>query len=83
MSSASFGWLAEGDRRVHFHCYNPGCPQHNTLNLLASDAAARWGADTTLEDIRRRLRCRYCGHRGPRIYAEVSGGWKVKMGMGD
>ena len=41
------------------------------LNLDAAEAAERFGPATTIEQVRRRMRCRHCGHRGERIIVEV------------
>ena len=71
--SPTFSALAELGQRVVFTCMVG--TQHYTgggiLNLSAAEAAERFGSDIKVEAVRRRLRCRGCGHRGPRIMAEV------------
>ena len=70
MKHGSFGRLAAQNGGVAYWCACPGW--HGAgLSLSAAEAASRWGAEATVDDIRRRLRCRWCGHRGPRIIADV------------
>ena len=78
-NSASFGALAAlTGAKVHFSCLAPGClalqkaARRWGRTLTAAEAAAEWGPQTTVEAVRRRLRCTLCGHRGRHIQAEVS-----------
>ena len=68
--SPTFADLIERGQSVVWTCMAPG--RHTgPLNLEATEAAERFGAATTIEQIRRRLRCTGCGHRGDRMIVEV------------
>jgi hypothetical protein len=54
---------------------------HYGLTLPAAEAAQRWGAQTTLVQLRPRVRCKLCGGRWPDVEIEVSTP-AAKMGAG-
>ena len=72
MESVSFGALAAQQGHAAFWCAMPG-RHRGSLIVSGAQGVERWGADTTIEDIRSRLRCDCCGYRGPRVVAEVWG----------
>jgi hypothetical protein len=41
------------------------------MHISGEEGCARWGPQTSIEQIRARLRCCCCGHRGRRIVMEV------------
>ncbi len=69
--SPSFADLASWGHRVVFYCM-VGTPHYagGNLHLTPEEGAARFGPDAKVEAIRRRLRCKGCGHRGPRILVD-------------
>jgi hypothetical protein len=54
---------------------------HPGLHLSAAEAAKRWGAETTLDQVVRRGRCALCGARWPDLAIETSTP-SDKMGLG-
>jgi hypothetical protein len=83
MSSPTFGQLAARGETVIYSCMAPG-PHKEPLRFTGQEGAARFGAEVTIEQVRVRLRCRCCGHRGRRIILEVhSTGPPAPMGLGD
>jgi hypothetical protein len=73
---------------VVFSCMMPGF-HRGSLHVTGRQGCERWGPAVTVEDIRQRLRCSCCGHRGPRIVLEVcmpstqSGGFGREIGGWD
>jgi hypothetical protein len=45
---------------------------HYGLTLQATEAAQRWGDDTTLLQLRPKVKCKLCGARWPNVEIEVS-----------
>jgi hypothetical protein len=68
--------LAAKDARVHISCRNPSCDHmaanHYGLTLPAAEAARLWGAETTLAQLRPKVKCSLCGARWPSVAIEVS-----------
>ena len=83
MASATLGWLAGRQARVHITCGNTACDhmaaRHCGWTLSAGEAVERWGAETTLEQIRTRGRCKLCGELSARIDVSTPA---AKMGSG-
>jgi hypothetical protein len=75
-SSPTLGSLAAKDARVHISCRNPSCDhmaaRHYGLTLPAAEAAHRCGAQTTLVQLRPKVKCKLCGARWPNVAIEVS-----------
>ena len=46
--------------------------RHYGLTLQAAEAAQRWGAGTTLVQLRPKVKCKLCGARWPNVEIEVS-----------
>lgn len=83
MPSPTFGQLRSRGQAVIYDCMAPG-PHTGGLRITGEEGVERFGADVTIEEVRRRLRCSCCGHRGPRIVLEVwSPGPPAPMGLGD
>jgi len=87
MSSATMGWLAGQGCGVHLTCTRrvyvagdmPGesfelhmLKGHSGLHMSAAEAVERWGAETSLDQVVRRARCRLCGARWPDLAIETS-----------
>lgn len=72
MSNASmtFAEMTKSGMRVAYWCAWPGC-HGGHFHLSGPEGAERFGADATIEDVRRRLRCKWCGHRGKKIIPDV------------
>ena len=75
-TSPTLGALAAKEARVHISCRNPSCDHlkanHYGLTLQAAEAAKRWGAETTLLQLRPKVICKLCGARWPNVAIEVS-----------
>ncbi len=75
-TSPSLGALAAKEARVHISCRNPSCDHmkanHYGLTLPAAKAAQRWGPETTLLQLRPKVKCKLCGARWPNVEIEVS-----------
>ena len=84
-SSPTLGALAVKEARVHISCRNPSCDhmkaRHYGLTLPAVEAAQRWGDNTTLVQLRPKVKCKLCGARWPNVEIEVSTP-AAKMGAG-
>lgn len=68
---ATFAQLDAKGSTAIYTCMAPGFHCTPVVRFSGAEGVERWGSDTTIEDVRRRLRCRCCGHRGPRIVMEV------------
>ncbi len=68
--SMTFADAARLEWRVAYCCAAPG--QHGgQFHLTGEEGSERFGPSGTIGDVRRRLRCKCCGHRGEHIMADV------------
>ncbi len=72
MESLTFGRMVELGWVAAFWCAVPG-PHRGQFHISGEEGVERFGPDVTPGEIRRRLRCECCGHRGERILVDV---WK-------
>ena len=75
-TSPTLGALAAKEARVHISCRNSACDhmkaRHYGLTLQATEAARLWGHQTTLVQLRPKVKCKLCGARWPDVMIEVS-----------